>query len=380
MPRLRVKGRRRIRLATILATWLALTLASDLVHPATPPPPPASGWLFDDDDGAGLTALDSWGPYHGTLEGGMGPANWLSTTPKAYSGNRCLSFDGVNDRIRLSTGAIVSTHTNTTVSAWFHWTDTLPRKEYAIYSERDECQYNVFILEIEDRLGVPAGVAHGVFARNPAPSVCGSGSWNFARDGSGLPSTDGWHHVVAVRRDDGEVRIFMDRVLAEVQTGFSQYFGAHGFTTIGHTHTLGYDSYFAGKLDEIAVWTTALTDSEAVWLYDHSLRDVQLVGVQDDPRAGSKGSSLSASPLPYRGGELRITWARPGSPEGEADRVVLADLHGRVVREIAAATSPSGVLTWNGNDRDGRRVPPGVYFLSASGAAGRSTVKICVLR
>lgn len=368
------------RLLPVLVTWIALAIVPTPSHAATVPPPPASGWLFDDGDGT--AAVDSWGPYHGTLEGGMGTANWLTTTPKDYSGNRCLSFDGVNDRIRLSDGHILSAFTSSTISAWFQWTDTAPRKEYAIYSERDECQYNVFILEVEDRLGVPAGVAHGVFNRNPFPAVCGSGTWNVARDGSGLPSTGDWHHVVAIRKDDGEVRIFVDRELVGIQTGVASYHGGNGFTTIGHTHTVGYDSYFAGKLDEIAVWTTALTDSEAVWLYDHSLRDVNLVGVDDVARALPEGPRLSAGPLPYRGGGLRIVWDCPSCQDGGEVDFVLTDLQGRVLREVAAVVPANRryAFTWDGRDRDGCAVPPGVYFLRASGSEGRHALKFAVLR
>jgi hypothetical protein len=312
----------------------------------------------------------------------MGSANWLTDTPKSYPGNRCLSFDGVNDRVQVSLGHILSAWASSTISAWFQWIDTAPHKEYAIWSERDECQYNVFILEVEDRLGVPAGIAHGVFNRNPFPAVCGSGVWNVARDDNGLPSPDVWHHVVAIRKDDGEVRIFVDRMLAEVQTGVSMYTGGNGITTIGHTHTVGYDGYFAGKLDEIGVWTTALTDSEAVWLYDHSLRDVQLVGVDDAPRERVEGPRLSAAPLPYRGGSLRIVWDSRERDPGVGVEVVLTDLQGRVVRRIAAPVAGAGrtVLAWDGNDRDGNAVPPGVYLARAGSRAGRGSVKIAVLR
>lgn len=362
-----------------LGLLAVLTIATSpaRVPAATMPPPPASGWLFD--EGEGTTALDSWGAYHGTLEGGMGAGNWLATTPKAYEGNRCLAFDGVNDRILLSLGRILSSYTSSTISAWFRWTDTAPRKEYVIYAERDECQYNVFVLEVDDRMGVPAGVAHGVFDRNPFPAVCGSGSWNVARDGSGLPSAGEWHHVVAIRKDDGEVRIFVDRELVAVETGVEPYYGGSGPTTIGHTHTAGYDSYFAGALDEIAFWTTALTDSEAVWLHDHSLRDIAVVGV--DAEARSEGPRLAAGPLPYRGGGLRIVWDCPSCPSAAEVELALTDVQGRVVRTLAAAVPASRRhdLTWDGRDADGRAVAPGVYFLRAGGAERRH-VKVVVLR
>jgi hypothetical protein len=376
---------RRAPIAPVGGLIALLVLASAGVripptHAADPPSPPASGWLFDDGDG--ITAADTWGARPGTLQGGMGTANWLSSTPNAYPGNRCLSFDGVNDRVLVSLGQILATYEASTVSAWFQWTNTSPRKEYAIYSERDECQYNIFVVEVEDRLGVTAGVAHGVFDRNPFPAVCGSGIWNVARAGNGLPSSDAWHHVVAIRKADGEVRIFVDRELVSVQSGVARYIGPAGPTTIGHTHTVGYDGYFAGNLDEIGVWTTALTDSEAVWLHDHSLRDLLLAGVETPRGSPTDGIRLTAGPLPYRGGTLSIAWSRPaGSASGVFDLVV-TDLQGRTVREIATVgpTGARGVLGWNGTDRDGRAVRAGVYFLSATAGRDRRTLPIVILR
>ena len=347
---------------------------------ATPPTPPVSGWLFD--DGSGTTAADAWGSAHGTLEGGMGSANWDSGTPFSYSGNRCLTFDGLNDRVLMSLGAIISGRDNSTVSAWFHWTDTPLRKQYSIYSERDECEFNIFNLGVEDRPAIPNGVTFSIFDRDAPPSSCGSGIWNVASDLGGHPTTGVWHHAVAILKNDDELRVFVDRQLVVSVTGVDSYAGPSGSTTVGHTHTLAYDGYFSGKLDEIAVWNTALSDSEAVWLFDHSLQELMAVAAPGAGHAGSgAGPRLSVSPVPYRGGALRIVLDGRLAGEGEALRLVLSDVQGRFVRELAAGAGPERrTLSWDGNDASGRPVPTGVYFLRTTEGASRHGAKVVVVR
>ena len=72
------------------------------------------------------------------------------------------------------------------------------------------------------------------------------------------------------------------------------------------------------------------------------------------------------------GVELRLS-ANTTSLAGE-----VVDLGGRVVRRFSAVAS--GGVVWNGRDRDGAMVRPGVYFVHASGGGREAVVRVVVLR
>jgi hypothetical protein len=92
---------------------------------------------------------------------------------------------------------------------------------------------------------------------------------------------------------------------------------------------------------------------------------------------------LAAWPLPYRGGGLNVSFAiygRLGAPLGEAD-VALYDVAGRRVRTLASGTFPSGqqLVTWDGANERGARVPAGIYFLRSRTAGETFHLKLAVL-
>jgi hypothetical protein len=84
--------------------------------------------------------------------------------------------------------------------------------------------------------------------------------------------------------------------------------------------------------------------------------------------------------LSYDRGEVRI-WA-VASP-GRRVRARVFDIRGRLVRTMDLSESTQGVseASWDGNDGNGRRASPGVYFAALADDAGaRATVKITILR
>jgi hypothetical protein len=93
---------------------------------------------------------------------------------------------------------------------------------------------------------------------------------------------------------------------------------------------------------------------------------------------------LAAWPLPYRGGDLQISFATAsGLGGGEAlTRVGIYDLTGRLVRRLAERMVPAGVQSaaWDGRDENGRTVAGGVYFIRASTPGHEENLKIVVVR
>jgi hypothetical protein len=93
---------------------------------------------------------------------------------------------------------------------------------------------------------------------------------------------------------------------------------------------------------------------------------------------------LAAWPLPYRGGDLVVSFATgsaPGGGPGEAV-VELYDATGRRVRTIARGRFAAGyrTATWDGRRERGGPVSSGIYFLRVTSAGERHHLKVVVAR
>jgi hypothetical protein len=98
------------------------------------------------------------------------------------------------------------------------------------------------------------------------------------------------------------------------------------------------------------------------------------------PGAPAAGPALQLGPNPFHpwAGPLRISFAAGGAPA----RVSILDLQGRAVAELeAAAAGTAGWVRvhWDGRDRAGRAVGPGVYLVRAAGARGATAARVVVL-
>ncbi len=89
-------------------------------------------------------------------------------------------------------------------------------------------------------------------------------------------------------------------------------------------------------------------------------------------------AEVSGFPNPFNA-ETNITIALPQSGEVE---LVLFDLLGRRVRQLARGTYPAGdhVFHWNGRDDDERLAASGVYFVRLSTVGSRRTGRLTLLR
>jgi photosystem II stability/assembly factor-like uncharacterized protein len=83
-------------------------------------------------------------------------------------------------------------------------------------------------------------------------------------------------------------------------------------------------------------------------------------------------------PNPF-GGSTRISFAL--GAEGHVDAGIY-DVEGRLVRTLLASALPPGTheLRWDGEDSRGRRVSPGIYFISVAARDVRQAAKVIVLR
>jgi hypothetical protein len=93
---------------------------------------------------------------------------------------------------------------------------------------------------------------------------------------------------------------------------------------------------------------------------------------------------LAAWPLPYRGGEIHISFATAGGLGGGLGKaeVALYDVRGRRVRTMVRGLYPAGLqgTVWDGNDDTGRPVASGAYFLRSRSLGHDELLKVVVTR
>ena len=87
--------------------------------------------------------------------------------------------------------------------------------------------------------------------------------------------------------------------------------------------------------------------------------------------------------MPYRSGQLTVTFATLGGFGGGMDRVEvrLHDVSGRLISTIADGEFLAGyhVATWDGMADDGQKVASGLYFVSVRTAGRTNSLKLVVL-
>ncbi|MCA1792145.1 MAG: T9SS type A sorting domain-containing protein, partial [Thioalkalivibrio sp.] len=101
--------------------------------------------------------------------------------------------------------------------------------------------------------------------------------------------------------------------------------------------------------------------------------ELTLPVVSHAPIAAGTSRSLQAWPNPFAG---RSSISVQGEPF--TGTIVVYDVRGRRVREFRML--PDTQVVWDGRDRDGRSLPPGVYFLRLAGAGGGEARKVTLLR
>jgi len=101
------------------------------------------------------------------------------------------------------------------------------------------------------------------------------------------------------------------------------------------------------------------------------------VGAPEDA-AGRGPAGITAAPNPFRDG---VELTMPGRAGAGATFEVF-DLAGRRLRVLAAAPGASGPsrVRWDGNDRSGSPVAPGIYFVRATGGEGTHVARVVRIR
>jgi uncharacterized repeat protein (TIGR01451 family) len=202
-------------------------------YTATPPTPGlAAAYSFN--EGGGTTVADTSGNGNG---GTIGTATW-STAGKF--GN-ALSFNGTSAKVTVPDSNSLDLTSGMTLEAWVfptaigNWRD-------AVYKGQDDIYY---LMASSDRNGA-APAAGGTWSSSPlaAPSNL---------------TTNAWSHLAATY-DGQTLRLYVNgvQVASRAQTG--SIATSTGALTIGGDALYG--QYFAGRIDEVRVYNTALSAAQ----------------------------------------------------------------------------------------------------------------------
>ncbi len=129
-----------------------------------------------------------------------------------------------------------------------------------------------------------------------------------------------------------------------------------------------------GQLPVDLAWNPGHSRCYVANFYDNTVAVIRNpVGITEQTRPVS-GTGLRVSPtIVVRGLPLSVTWDDRAGPDA---RVLVRDMSGRSVEEIQGF---SGSTQWDGRDRNGRRLPAGVYFLEVRSPRVAATARVNLL-
>jgi hypothetical protein len=186
-------------------------------------------------EGSGTTVTDASGT--GNI-GTIGTATW--STQGKYGG--ALSFNGTSAKVTIVDAPSLHLTSAMTLEAWVFPTTSANVWRDLIYKGND----NYYLSASSCCSGLP--VAGGIF----------SGTYGEAYGASGLAANT-WTHLAATY-DGSTLRLYVNgvQVAAKAQTGMLAV--STGLLTIGGDPIYG--QYFAGRIDEVRVYSTALSAAQ----------------------------------------------------------------------------------------------------------------------
>ncbi len=251
-----------LRCSRLACVWLALLLPAPVAL-AVPvvPAAPDYGWLFD--EGSGGSATASHGTHDASLQNGAG---WSTDTAFSYAGNHSLQLDGADDVAQVAgLNRAFEGETAFSISLWVN----------ADVQDVDRAFFAGTTPDTSDTWGGRYDRAGWLNGNGSTTELIKfglmiDGSNYQYESGAGL-QTATWSHVLFVWESGQIPRLYVDGVLdTPSETNFPTTPGAalsdQPLFLIGDGAKASWD----GAIDEVFVWTDALTGDNAEWLAANS--------------------------------------------------------------------------------------------------------------
>jgi len=275
-------------------------------------------WTFDGKDVATGRSLDMSGNgNHGSLVG-------MATSTSRVVGKigQALRFDGVDDYVNIGDPSAIKVSLPVTVSAWMR---------------RDSHSDFAPIFSSDDFSTTYRGYALWLNASSQIFATYGDGTGNIVSDrrsktGVTTLSQGIWYHVVAVIRGATDMDIYLNGV--NDGGTYSGTGGAMVYNTnparIGFTQQLSSPSYFPGLIDDVRIYSRALTAAEITALYN--------TGAGSKLTSSRSSTASAAADGLSRGLVGHWTFDGKDIVTGKANDVSGNDSHG-ILENMATSTS-----------------------------------------
>ncbi|MEM4702895.1 MAG: LamG-like jellyroll fold domain-containing protein [Candidatus Pacearchaeota archaeon] len=205
-------------------------------------------WAFEETSGTTVYDNSSYG-NHGTMYNmNFGTDNGTSGRTLTGKNGRGMMFDGINDFINISTGAFSSQYA--TIEVWVYPT-TNTKDSYIVDSQINNNQFTL--------IWYPTSNTYKGFAVH----FGSDGDWATS---SSVASVNTWHHVVGTANGT-HTKLYIDgQLISTVAEGTPAI--CSGGWDIGST---GSEKYFNGTIDEVRIWSRALSPEEINASYNNGL-------------------------------------------------------------------------------------------------------------
>lgn len=235
-------------------------------------------WKLDDglDSPSASILEDVEEQSRGEIRGFVFQPAWLAGDDARMGG--ALSFDGVDDWVRMPTNEFLDIGTNAvTLSLWVklaYLPSAATNGGYACIYDSEFDAYSIYMDQASGELRFKATDSSLQGARPGIPE---------AKLRTGV-----WHHVVGVYDGNaspaaGQTLIYLDGRLQDVHVGgdASPRYGMTGPVRKGQQATLGRNGpnsafFFSGAVDDVAVWRRALAPAEIRQIYEAGTNGVPL--------------------------------------------------------------------------------------------------------
>ncbi|MBC8231525.1 LamG domain-containing protein, partial [bacterium] len=262
-------------LALMVLSWMSFGSA----NAETCPEWMISYWKFD--EGAGTNASDSIGANDGTIYG----ATWAT----GKVGN-ALSFDGRNDQVLLpSINGFPLGDSPRTVVAWVN--PSVDEGYKPVFDYGDNSVDRLFSIILSPSF------KHGRCTPGPSNRILVA-SWYDDICSDGVVPKSAWTHIAVAYKGSGDIDFYINGQY-DSSAFFDSPLNTQHYT--GRPQAIGgRDSYvwFAGLIDEVAIYNGALSASEIQQHYDNGLQGLgycasSALSVEIDIKPGSYPNSIN---------------------------------------------------------------------------------------
>ncbi|MBU1038852.1 DUF2341 domain-containing protein [Patescibacteria group bacterium] len=218
---------------------------------------PVNWWRFD--EGQGTTAYNNVvGGPNGTITGGT----W--TTSGKIS--KAISFNGTTTKVNISQPLGNTVPSQLTISTWFKRTRT-GVVEYVVDSDGDE---STIYIKADNKIRCE------YWNGTVSPSV----------DSNTTITDTNWHHTACVLDYGNQLRVYLDGKLDNTNNSPSGALG-NGILTNSNIGARNTTNFFSGLIDDVKMYTYALTDADVVRDYNQGSAIALGSGVE----SGSTGNA-----------------------------------------------------------------------------------------